>query len=182
MSRKWQKCLALIVFWSSTAAAAGQKPRFSSRLFQDPAGYVAIYINREHLYSSAKTLGATIPETGDHAGLADFTQLADFPLSCTALWRKAVSFPGSRYPGNFSPAEAVELMKQIAHIVGPGGALLVGVDLHKAAEIVEPAYNDREGVTAAFNLNLRGGASTANWMATSILGSFDHRAFLDRSQ
>ncbi len=69
-------------------------------------------------------------------------------------------------------------MKQIAHIVGPGGALLVGVDLHKAAEIVEPAYNDREGVTAAFNLNLL--ARINRELDGDIdLASFDHRAFLD---
>jgi dimethylhistidine N-methyltransferase len=69
---------------------------------------------------------------------------------------RCVFYPGSSI-GNFNPAEALALLRQ-AHAVcaggGPGGGLLIGVDRVKPKAVVEPAYDDPLGVTAAFNLNL----------------------------
>jgi dimethylhistidine N-methyltransferase len=62
-------------------------------------------------------------------------------------------FPGSTI-GNFRPAAAVQLLTQMADEVGPSGAVLVGVDLVKDRKILEDAYNDAQGITAEFNLNL----------------------------
>jgi dimethylhistidine N-methyltransferase len=67
--------------------------------------------------------------------------------------RRAVFFPGSTI-GNFDPPDAAVLLRRIARLVGPGGALLLGADLRKDPAVIEAAYNDRKGVTAAFNLNL----------------------------
>src|SRR5262249_40824994 len=64
-----------------------------------------------------------------------------------------VYFSGSTV-GNFGPAEATALLAGITRLCGPGGGLLIGVDLKKGRAILEAAYNDRRGVTAAFNLNL----------------------------
>jgi uncharacterized SAM-dependent methyltransferase len=64
-----------------------------------------------------------------------------------------VYFPGSTI-GNFSPVAATNLLCSIAWLVGDGGGLLVGFDLDKDESIVWPAYNDRRGVSAAFNLNV----------------------------
>jgi dimethylhistidine N-methyltransferase len=64
-----------------------------------------------------------------------------------------IFFSGSTI-GNFGPTQAVALLEQIARLCGPGGKVLIGVDLKKDRRILEPAYNDRKGVTAAFNLNL----------------------------
>jgi uncharacterized SAM-dependent methyltransferase len=64
-------------------------------------------------------------------------------------------------------------------LVGPGGALLIGVDVRKPAEIVEPAYNDRAGVTADFNLNLLARINR-ELDGRFDLGSFEHRAFFDQ--
>ena len=60
-------------------------------------------------------------------------------------------FPGSTI-GNFSPRAATNLLCTIAWLVGDGGGLLIGFDLDKDESIVWPAYNDRRGVSAAFNL------------------------------
>jgi dimethylhistidine N-methyltransferase len=62
-------------------------------------------------------------------------------------------FPGSSI-GNFDPDAAVGFLGMIAEMVGPGGQLLIGVDLKKDKAILEAAYDDAQGVTAAFNLNL----------------------------
>ena len=67
--------------------------------------------------------------------------------------RRVVYFPGSTI-GNFSPTAAQRLLRSIAALVGDGGGLLIGFDLDKDESIVWPAYNDRHGVSAAFNLNL----------------------------
>jgi dimethylhistidine N-methyltransferase len=64
-----------------------------------------------------------------------------------------VYFPGSTI-GNFDPPAADALLRQIARLVGPGGGLLLGIDLRKDPAVLEPAYNDARGVTAAFNHNL----------------------------
>ena len=64
-----------------------------------------------------------------------------------------VYFPGSTI-GNFTPEAAVALLRQTARLCGPGGGLLLGVDLRKDPRVLEAAYNDRRGVTAAFNRNL----------------------------
>src|SRR5262249_27484348 len=55
---------------------------------------------------------------------------------------------------NFDPPEADELLRRVARLVGPGGGLLLGVDLQKPVGVLERAYNDAAGVTAAFNRNL----------------------------
>ena len=64
-----------------------------------------------------------------------------------------VYFPGSTI-GNFEPAAAAEFLHRLVELGGPGGGLLIGVDLQKDRQIIEAAYNDSAGVTAAFNLNL----------------------------
>ena len=89
-------------------------------------------------------------------------------------------FPGSTI-GNYTPEEAVGLMKDVARLVGPGGALLIGVDVRKPTEIVEPAYNDRAGVTAAFNLNLLARVNR-ELDGGFDLNAFAHRAFFDPVQ
>jgi dimethylhistidine N-methyltransferase len=64
-----------------------------------------------------------------------------------------VYFPGSTI-GNFDPPEADALLRRVARLVGPGGGLLLGIDLRKDVAVLERAYNDAAGVTAAFNRNL----------------------------
>ena len=69
------------------------------------------------------------------------------------LEKKAVAFFGSSL-GNFTPAESVEFLQRTAAIMGPEDVFLLGIDLKKSPTILVPAYDDAQGVTAAFNLNV----------------------------
>ena len=71
----------------------------------------------------------------------------------TSTSRVVVFFPGSTI-GNFERAEAERFLRHVAEVAGPGGALLIGADQWKDAGVLRRAYDDPEGVTAAFNLNL----------------------------
>jgi dimethylhistidine N-methyltransferase len=91
--------------------------------------------------------------------------------------RRVVYFPGSTV-GNFTPAEARQLLRGIADLCGAGGALLIGVDLKKDPAILDAAYNDAAGVTAAFNLNLLA-RMNRELEADFDPSAFRHRAFYD---
>ncbi len=116
-----------------------------------PARYLPVDISVEFLRSAANALQNQHPDmpiTG--VGLDFSSQLALPPdlLQGPAL----VFYPGSSI-GNFDPDAALRLLRQ-AHALSAGGALLIGVDLVKPADVLERAYDDALGVTAAFNLNL----------------------------
>ena len=117
------------------------------------ASYVPIDISREQLESVASELGKS------YAGLeilpvcADYTAGFTLPVPERPNNRRVVYFPGSSI-GNFEPESARRLLESIAGICGRDGALLIGIDLKKDIEVLHRAYNDRQGVTAAFNLNL----------------------------
>lgn len=129
------------------------KTRILLNHLREPAGYVPIDISREHLARSAADLARTYTGLQVLPVCADYTREFTLPTGSRPASHKAVYFPGSTI-GNFSTEEALSFLARIAGVCGVGGGLLIGVDLKKAPEIVEPAYNDRKGVTAAFNLNL----------------------------
>lgn len=144
-----------------------------------PAGYVPVDISREPLLASAAAIGRRFPGLEVLPVWADFT--ADFAVPATrrAPRRRAVFFPGSTI-GNFGPPEAISLMEGIAARCGPGGGFLVGVDLRKSKAILEPAYDDAAGVTAAFNRNLLARINRelgADFDPTA----FDHRAVFNET-
>jgi dimethylhistidine N-methyltransferase len=84
--------------------------------------------------------------------VADFSTLRRLP-SHLGERSKTGFFPGSTI-GNFTPAEALRLLQRFRVLLQPRGHLLIGVDLQKDRGVLERAYNDTRGVTAAFNLNL----------------------------
>jgi dimethylhistidine N-methyltransferase len=77
----------------------------------------------------------------------------DLPLPLQTADRNIIYFPGSTI-GNFEPRDATMFLRRIADLCGKDGGLLIGVDLQKDRGILEQAYNDDEGITAQFNLNL----------------------------
>ena len=83
-------------------------------------------------------------------------------------------FPGSTI-GNFDPVAAVGFLRNIAFLCGSGGGLLIGVDRKKPKRILEPAYNDRKGVTAKFNLGILARANR-ELGADFDLSAFRHHA------
>jgi dimethylhistidine N-methyltransferase len=131
-------------------SGSGIKTRLLLDQLTDPAAYVPVDIAREHLTHSAARLARDYPHVRVYPVCADFTRPLDLTFSGG---RRAVFFPGSTV-GNFPPEEAVRLLRQVARLVSPGGGLILGTDRKKDPRVIEAAYNDRAGVTAAFNLNL----------------------------
>lgn len=143
-----------------------------------PAGYVPVDMSGHHLHAAAEALVRAYPNLAVLPVCADFTQ--DFPLPDVAADRRVVYFPGSTI-GNFDPAEVDTLLRRIARLVGRGGGLLLGIDLQKDPRVLEAAYNDRRGVTAAFNRNLLARINR-ELEADFNLDAFRHRAFYNRAR
>jgi dimethylhistidine N-methyltransferase len=118
----------------------------------NPSAYVPIDISREHLLTAARAIQADYPELRVEAVSADYDQDFDLP-PVRSRGRRVGFYPGSTI-GNLEPEDAQAFLAKWAKRLGPGAALLVGVDLRKDASILEPAYDDAEGVTAAFSKNL----------------------------
>jgi dimethylhistidine N-methyltransferase len=117
-----------------------------------PRGYVGVDISKEFLLTSTETLARDYPWLEVHAVCVDFSSGLEIPY-CDNATHNVAFFPGSSI-GNFDPDDALHLLRDIGEMVGPGGHLLIGVDLKKPVGILNAAYNDSAGVTAAFNLNL----------------------------
>ncbi len=116
-----------------------------------PAAYVPVDISDEHLQANAQALHEDFPALNVLPVCADFTQRFELPAAVADM-TKVGFFPGSSI-GNFDPRGAQNFLQNVHATVGPGGALLVGVDRKKSVSVLEQAYNDKQGVTAAFNLN-----------------------------
>ena len=134
-------------------SGSGQKTRVLLDQLVDPVAYVPIDISREMLQASSAELSAAYPGLEVLPVWADYTQAVDLPLPRRAARRRVVFFPGSTI-GNFDPEPARVFLSRVAEVCGRGGGLLIGVDLKKDPSILHRAYNDAQGVTAAFNLNL----------------------------
>lgn len=118
-----------------------------------PAGYVPIDISREHLVRAANALDETFPQLEVLPVCADFNQPFDLPEPRRKVSHNVIYFPGSTI-GNLTPVDAENFLSRMAVVAGRSGGLLIGVDLKKDLGILLPAYDDRRGVTAEFNLNL----------------------------
>lgn len=117
------------------------------------AAYVPVDISREHLLAAANAIAADYPDIEVWPVLADFMQPFELPNPSVMPLRNVVYFPGSTI-GNLSREDAHDLICVMHLEAGPGGALLIGVDLQKDKDVIERAYNDSAGVTAEFNLNM----------------------------
>ncbi len=134
-------------------SGASRKARILLRELERPAAYVPVDISGEHLRDAAISLAEDFPSVPVIAVCADYTGPFPLPPLPGANGKRVGFFPGSTI-GNFAPDAAVAFLANYARILGPGGEMLIGVDLKKDTDILEAAYNDRAGVTAAFNLNL----------------------------
>ncbi len=142
------RCL-LIEFGSGSSL----KTRTLLDHLHEPAGYVPIDISREHLMKSVQLLAEEYADVEILPVCADFHEEFDVPATLRSPNRRVVYNPGSTI-GNCTPDEAAAMLRSIARLCGEGGGLLIGVDLKKDPQILKPAYNDRQGVTAEFNLNI----------------------------
>jgi dimethylhistidine N-methyltransferase len=139
----------------------------------EPSGCVLIDISRAALEASADQLAERYDDMEVIAVCADYTQPLRLPRPHRPSSRTVAFFPGSTI-GNFTHEEAVSFLRRVADLVGQGGGLLVGIDRKKDPKVIEGAYNDPLGVTAAFNLNIlrRLNQSGANF----DLSKFRHHA------
>lgn len=135
-------------------SGSSRKVRLLLSAFDRPSSYVAIDISREALQQAADDVAALFPRIDVRAVCADYMaplDLAEIPEPKDG--RRLGFFPGSTI-GNLDRPAAVEFLKCCRHVVGPNGAMLVGVDLKKDPRLLHAAYNDADGVTASFTMNL----------------------------
>jgi dimethylhistidine N-methyltransferase len=168
---------ALIEFGSGSST----KARVLLRAAASVEAYVPIDLSGDFLREDAARLRRDLPHLAIHPVVADFTAMTEPPPEIASKPR-AGFFPGSTI-GNFEPHEAAAFLRRAGRILGPGAVLVVGVDLVKAPDILHRAYNDAEGVTAKFNLNLLARINR-ELGADFNLDAFEHRACynIDRSR
>lgn len=134
-------------------SGSSRKTRLLLDALPDLAAYVPVDISRTHLLEAARAVEVAYPRLEVLPVCGDFTQGITLPPPRQPPSRVVVFFPGSTL-GNFDAPQAVRLLTLMRRAAGTGGGLLVGVDLAKDPAILEQAYNDAAGVTAAFNMNL----------------------------
>lgn len=114
------------------------------------ACYVPLDVSEGMLRLSARALRRAYPKLRIHGIVADYDRhLRHFPPA----ERRLVAFLGSTI-GNFSPDEGVAFLRNLNDHLSPRDFLLLGLDLVKPVEVLDAAYNDRQGVTAEFNRNV----------------------------
>lgn len=116
-----------------------------------PERYMPLEISRDCLLQSTRELSREFPQIQISAVCADYCQALSLPADQLPGGR-VVFFPGSTI-GNFDPEERQQFLRGLHHLAGPGGSLLIGADLQKDTARLHAAYNDAQGLTAAFNLN-----------------------------
>jgi len=161
---------ALIEFGSGSS----RKARILLRAAASVEAYVPVDISGDFLQQDAVRLRRDFPHLAILPVVADFTTMTEPPAEVAAKPR-AGFFPGSTI-GNFEPHEAAAFLRRAGRILGAGSVLVVGVDLAKAPDILYRAYNDSEGVTAKFNLNLLARINR-ELDANFNLAAFEHQAF-----
>ncbi|HEV7287072.1 L-histidine N(alpha)-methyltransferase [Sphingomonas sp.] len=117
-----------------------------------PAAYVPIDISGDFLRDSAREIAAQFPVMAVEPVEGDFLKPLKLPAGIGGLARLGF-FPGSTI-GNMAPVAAVDLLRTMRTSLGEGSSLLIGIDRIKDPAVLVPAYDDAQGVTAAFNLNL----------------------------
>jgi dimethylhistidine N-methyltransferase len=159
-------------------SGSGRKTRLLLEQLVDPAAYVPIDISDAALRASVTAIAAANPLLEVIPICADYTRSVKLKPPSLKSARRAIYFPGSTI-GNFTRSEARGFLARASAQVGAAGGILIGADLKKNARVLEAAYDDREGVTAAFNMNLLARANRE--MGADFHPSrFRHRAFYDR--
>ena len=159
----------------------GSGASVKTRRILDAAPQIATYepvdISADALQAGAEAIGRDYPRLTVRPVVGDFTRLGHLGLADDGGPRVGF-FPGSTI-GNFAPDEAVALLRNVRALLGEGAVFIVGVDLAKDGATLTAAYNDAQGVTAAFNLNLL--ARINRELAGDFdLGAFAHRAVWNR--
>jgi dimethylhistidine N-methyltransferase len=145
-----------------------------------PAAYLPIDISIEQLRDEARQLALEFPWVAVTAVCADFHARTLDRVLAGQPGRRVLFFPGSTI-GNFEPEQALDFLRRAHVLLGAGGAVVLGIDLQKPTPILDLAYNDPEGYTAQFNLNLLVRLNR-ELGAQFDLSAFAHRAFYNAAQ
>ena len=160
----------LVEFGSGTST----KTRHLLNHLQSVSSYVPIDISGAQLLESAIRLAREFPDLEINPLEADYGEISKVPETKRKPRRTVAFFPGSTI-GNFDPIAAIAFLRKISRLCGRDGGLLIGVDRKKPRWILEPAYNDRNGVTAKFNLGILARANR-ELGADFDLSAFRHHA------
>jgi dimethylhistidine N-methyltransferase len=166
---------ALIEFGSGSS----RKARILLGAAATVAAYIPVDISGDFLQQDLARLERDLPRLIVHPLVADFTKPYAIPAELATLPRVGF-FPGSTI-GNFEPAEAEAFLRHSGDMLGVEALLLVGIDLVKDETTLYRAYNDAEGVTAKFDLNLLARINR-ELGADFDLAAFEHRAFFNAAQ
>ena len=152
----------------------GIKTRMLLGALADVVEYVPIDVSAEQLALTASALRQAFPRISIQPACADYTR--PFCLPASKRWSRCtlVFFPGSTI-GNFEPDEATRFLRRMSSLAGTGGVLLLGADASCDVPSLLRAYDDSEGVTAAFNRNILAHVNRTH-RATFDLGAFTHRS------
>ncbi len=167
---------ALVEFGSGSS----KKARILLRATPPLAAYVPVDICGELVEQEAAELRPDFPQLKVLPVTADICFPFELPPEAKAAPARVGFFPGSTI-GNFEPHEAAAFLRNAAQILGPGATLIVGADLIKDTEILNAAYNDKQGITAKFNLNLLVRINR-ELRGTFKLDTFEHHAFFNRER
>ena len=161
---------ALIEFGSGST----RKARLLLNAAPAVAAYVPVDISSDMLAQEAAELRRDFPRLTVLPVEADFTRPFRLPREIAARPRVGF-FPGSTI-GNFEPHDAASFLRHAATMLGSKSTLIIGIDLVKAVSVLNAAYDDSAGVTAAFNLNLLTRINR-ELNGNFDLDSFSHQAF-----
>lgn len=132
-------------------AGSCAKARALCRLIH-PERFVGIDISADYLQGAIESMQSEFPGLELRAVAGDMSHAFELPADIPRA-RRLVFYPGSSI-GNFDPEHALGLLERMRALIDEDGALLIGIDLPKDVAVLEAAYDDAAGVTAAFNLNV----------------------------
>ena len=146
----------------------------------DVSAYVPVEISENHLLETVRSLKEEYPDLTIKPVCADYTKPFRVPPIEQSFEYYLIFYPGSTI-GNFRPRRAQRFLETVSSLLVEGGGLLIGVDLKKDPEIIERAYNDSKGVTAAFNKNMLV-RMNRELDADFEVDKFSHRAFYNEQE
>jgi dimethylhistidine N-methyltransferase len=160
-------------------SGSGIKTRTLLSCLDRPVAYVPVEISRAALVGAVSELAGDYPAIHIVPVCADYTKPFALPdVGEAEGWLGF--FPGSTI-GNFTPPQAAQFLAQVRRMLGRGSQMIVGVDLRKDKAVLDAAYNDAAGVTAAFNLNLLARINR-ELDGDFDLNQFEHSAFYEPEQ
>ncbi|GAB5535677.1 MAG: L-histidine N(alpha)-methyltransferase [Rubricoccaceae bacterium] len=173
--------------WRSALIEYGSGSSEKTRILLDAlhskralSAYVPVDISADFLATIAEDLRESYPGLPILPVAADYSHAVPLPQLPDDTERRVMFFPGSTI-GNLTPDEAQDFLREMAQMLGPKGRLILGSDLAKDQAVLELAYDDPEGVTAAFNKNLLV-RMNRELEADATLDAWTHRALYNATE